>query len=67
MRQNPKKFVKITDFSWRKEGFNNIMILDLTVRNELPFSVKDVEITCEHSAPSGTKIDSNTRTIYEVF
>lgn len=28
---------------------------------------KDVEIKCTHFAPSGTEIDSNTRTIYQVF
>ncbi len=28
---------------------------------------KDVTITCTHYAPSGTKIDSNTRTIYEII
>lgn len=29
------------------------------------FTVKDLEITCEHVSPSGTKIDSNRRVIYQ--
>jgi hypothetical protein len=28
--------------------------------------VKDLSVKCRHSAPSGTEIDSNQRTIYEV-
>ena len=30
-------------------------------------AVKDVVVTCKHSANSGTLIDSNTRTVYEVI
>lgn len=55
------------DFKWSKSGFDNIMIADFTIKNPTQFRFKDVEIKCTHSAPSGTEIDSNTRTIYEVF
>jgi hypothetical protein len=33
--------------------------------HSLPWPVKDIEVHCRHDAPSGTTIDSNTRTIYE--
>ena len=36
-------------------------------KNDNPFPVKDLTIACIHSAQSGTKIDKNTRTIYEVI
>ena len=36
------------------------------VENPTEYAFKDFEITCNHFAASGTKIDSNTRTIYEV-
>lgn len=65
--RSPEKFVKIVEFSWTKEAFGNIMELDITLKNELPFAVKDIEIRCDHYAPSGTKIDSNERTIFEVM
>src|SRR5437764_358360 len=54
------------DFKWSKSGFGNIMEADFTITNPTSYKVKDLEIECVHSAPSGTVIDSNTRTIYEV-
>jgi hypothetical protein len=53
------------DFKWHKDGFGNIMIADFTLKNPTEYRFKDFEIKCTHSAPSGTVIDSNTRTIYE--
>lgn len=53
------------DFSWSKGGFKNVMIADFTITNPTDYSVKDIEITCTHFGPSGTRIDSNTRTIYD--
>ena len=32
----------------------------------LAFAVKDIEIRCDHSGKSGTLIDHNSRTIYDV-
>ena len=56
----------ILGFTWEKGGFDDIMFADFTLRNIASYAVKDVEITCNFFAPSGTKIDSNTRTIYEL-
>ena len=55
------------DFKWGTTGFGNIMEADFTIQNPTSYKVKDIEITCTHFAASGTKIDSNTRTIYEIF
>jgi hypothetical protein len=55
------------DYKWRKEGFGNVMEADFTLQNRATVAVKDIEIRCEHYAPSGTKIDRNTRTIYETL
>jgi hypothetical protein len=67
--QSPKdvlmRDVKL-DSKWQKSGFGNVMIADFTVHNPTQLRFKDFEVTCTHRAPSGTKIDSNTRTIYEV-
>jgi hypothetical protein len=64
--ERASKQTKILKFSWSKEGFGNVMMANFTVRNNSPYDIKDLEIQCEHSAPSGTVIDSNTRTIYEI-
>ena len=54
------------DFKWRTEGFGNVMIADFTIKNPTQYRFKDFEIKCTHSAPSGTVIDSNRRTVYEI-
>ena len=59
------KQVKL-QYSWTKEGFGSLMKANFTVTNPTGIAFKDVEITCRHTAPSGTEIDSNVRTIYEV-
>jgi hypothetical protein len=56
----------IVKLTWRKGGFGSVMIATFVIRNNSPMDVKDLEIRCEHSAPSGTVIDENTRTIYDV-
>jgi len=53
------------DFSWTKGGFDNVMEADFTITNNSQYAIKDIEITCVHYAKSGTRIDSNTRTIYD--
>ena len=42
------------------------MIANFKINNATDHGFKDFEITCEHYATSGTMIDRNTRTIYEV-
>ncbi len=64
---DPDSALKIRKWSWSKDGFSNIMIATFTIKNNANFDIKDVEITCVHSSPSGTVIDRNTRTIYEIF
>jgi hypothetical protein len=54
------------DYKWRKSGFGNVMEADFTLKNDSDHDIKDFEITCEHFANSGTRIDSNKRTVYEV-
>jgi len=54
------------DFSWGKEGFGNVMEANFTITNNSEYQIKDIEITCTHYAKSGTRIDSNERTIFDV-
>jgi hypothetical protein len=57
--------VEIAKWSWQKGGFDSVMIATFTFKNNNDFPVKDVTVRCVHTAPSGTVIDDNTRTIYE--
>lgn len=54
------------DFTWRTTTGNAFMEANFTINNKGSRAVKDIEITCRHSAKSGTFIDKNTRTIYDV-
>jgi len=54
------------DFQWSKGGFDNVMMGNFTIHNSNGFDVKDIEITCQHFGKSGTQIDRNGKTIYEV-
>jgi hypothetical protein len=64
-RENAIQNVKL-DFSWKKAGLGSFMKADFTITNNNPFPIKDIQVTCEHSANSGTVIDKNKRTIYEI-
>ena len=54
------------EFEWGKGGFDSVMIANFTIKNKSNYDVKDLEVKCTHSANSGTVIDSNDRTIYEI-
>ncbi len=64
---DPKRGLTLVTHSWYKSGFGSIMMADFTIRNDARIDLKDVTIKCVHSAPSGTEIDSNSKTIFEPF
>lgn len=53
-------------YHWHKGGFDSVMIADFVIKNNSAYSFKDFEIKCTDYAPSGTLIDSNDRTIYDL-
>ena len=55
------------DWEWRKGGFDNIMEADFKITNGSDHDIKDVEIRTVQAGKSGTRIDGNTRTIYEII
>src|SRR5215218_4144276 len=65
-REQMLEGIKIEKFSWKKGGFDNVMIATFKFRNDNDFAIKDIEVTCRHAAESGTYIDRNTRTIYQI-
>lgn len=58
--------VKLDKWGWHKGGFDSIMMLNATIKNDGARDVKDIEIECTHSSNSGTRIDSNKKVIYEL-
>jgi hypothetical protein len=65
IRANPAEGLEVVSFNWRKDGFGNVMVLDITLRNESDFPLRDFVINCIHSGPSGTVMDRNSRVLYE--
>lgn len=65
-RSNPEEFLDLVDFAWRKGGFGVVMEATFKVRNRSPFDIKDIAFICDHSAQSGTKIDSNRQVVFQL-
>jgi hypothetical protein len=42
------------------------MTATFTIKNDNDFAVKDLGIQCDHAGKSGTVMDHNERTIYDV-
>lgn len=59
--------ININALRWSKDGFGTVMMATFRIDNDNPVAIKDVELTCVHSTKSGTVIDKNTRTVYEVI
>lgn len=64
--ENPERALEITKFSWEKGGFGSVQLVHFTVKNNAPFPIRDFELTCTHQGPSGTDMDKNVRTVYEL-
>lgn len=58
--------LKIANWTWEKNDFHQ-MKATFVVTNGLGHDVKDIEFTCTHYGKSGTAIDRNVRTVYEVL
>ena len=59
--------LQMTEVSWHKGGWNDMMMLNATVQNSGRRDVKDIRIVCDHLSSSETKAASNTATIYGPF
>jgi hypothetical protein len=65
-KEKALKDVKLAKWGWEKGGFDNVMLIHATIKNEGKRDVKDFEITCIHSSKSGTEIDRNSNVVYEL-
>ncbi len=57
---------RVSALSWHKDGFGTIMMASFVVHNDNRVSLRDIEVTCSSTGPSGSIIDTNARTVYEV-
>ena len=55
------------DFEWSKYGFDSVMEINMTIKNNGTKDVKDLTVECVHSSNSGTVVDRNKREVYEVI
>src|SRR3954471_17465004 len=58
VKQNLADSVKL-EFRCTKDS--SLLACNFSIRNQAAVDLKDFEIRCDHSAPSGTQIDANTR------
>lgn len=59
--------IGIAEWNWHRDGFDTVMIASFKITNASPWAIKNISVRCTHSGASGTEMDENTRTIYEVF
>ena len=64
--ENPEQGAQLVKFVGHKEGFGNVLVIDVTIRNDSLSNLKDFQIVCESMGPSGTVTDQNTRVLYGV-
>ncbi|QOG20412.1 hypothetical protein [Bradyrhizobium sp. SEMIA] len=56
----------ITDQSWEKGGFNSVGIMNFTIKNGNAYAVKDVTVSCRFFGKSGTLLNDNSQTVYDI-
>jgi hypothetical protein len=59
--------LQMSEISWHKGGFNDIMMFNAKVQNTGKRDVKDIKVVCDHAADGGSKVASNAATIYGPF
>lgn len=64
-RERPQLGGVITKFKGRREGFGNVLVIDITVRNRSRANLVDFDITCETFGASGTSLGSTSKVLYD--
>jgi hypothetical protein len=59
--------LQMSEISWHRGGFNDIMMLNATVQNTGKRDVKDIKVVCDPGSDGGSKVQSNSATIYGPF
>jgi hypothetical protein len=59
--------VKIQRTDWKKSGFGVVLMADFLIENGNSFAIKDIKVECIGYSSSNSRIDSNSRTIYQTI
>ena len=59
--------LQMTDVSWHKGGWNEMTMLDATVKNSGKHDVKDIRVVCGHLPGNDTPAAGKAATIYGPF
>lgn len=59
--------IAIEKLSWRKGGFDTVAVADFVIKNNNTAPVKDIQVTCEAVAASGTVLGTVKETVYETI
>jgi len=58
----------VSGFDWRKEGFGNVAVFDVTIKNKSKVAAyKDIRYRTSYSAPSGTVVSSGAGAILQIL
>lgn len=63
--QNPEQAMQVEKVEGRMEGFGNVLVIDITLRNDSLSNLKDFHLKCDSKGPSGTKLGVNSTVLYE--
>ena len=63
----PRHKMAITDITWKRSAGGSLAEMTLKISNDNDYPVKDMEIACQFSGPSGTVIKRKSAHIYEVI
>ena len=66
-KQKRTPSVTISNLTWHKEGFDNVLVASFKIDNANAFPVNDIEISCDEIDPNGTLLGSTSRTIFNVI
>jgi hypothetical protein len=62
-----KEVMANTTLEFNVTGSRGNVLWTFTIKNDNELSIKDITVTCDYDAPSGTPLGSSTRTIYEAI
>lgn len=65
-KEKARSSLTIDKFNWHKGGFKSVMIANFHFKNTGKRAVKDIKILCTGYANSGTVIDNNISTVFEL-
>lgn len=67
MRRYPVRYIEVVKNGWTLWGFWTVASHDITLKNTSDIDYKDITVVATYYSPSGTKLSSSVKTIYEVL